>query len=280
MPESLNPRPLVSVIIPTFNRVGFLAEAVPSVLAQSLRDFELIIVDDGSTDETQSVYGKIPEVRYLRQPHLGVSAARNLGIRHARGSLISFLDSDDLWTRHKLARQVAWMDSHPDVQLCHTNEIWIRHGRRVNQKRIHQKYGGWIYPHCLPRCIVSPSSVLLRRELFEITGVFDEALPICEDYDLWLRITSRYEAGFIDEPLIIKRGGHPDQLSQSEWGIDRYRVTALLKMLGQQGLRQDWREMTLAMLKRKCEILASGYRKRGNRLEAERYSNLAEAETP
>ncbi|KAA0222599.1 glycosyltransferase [candidate division KSB1 bacterium] len=267
--------PLTSIIIPTYNRAAFLREAIASVLAQSARDFELLIVDDGSTDDTAKMCAAFGgQIHYISQAHRGVSAARNHGIRLARGRLITFLDSDDLWTPHKLAQQLAWMQQHSGMLLCYTNEIWIRHGRRVNQKLIHRKYGGWIYPYCLPRCIISPSSVLMRRELFEEIGVFDENLPVCEDYDLWLRVAARVEVGFIDEPLIIKRGGHGDQLSQSEWGSDRYRVAALLKMLADDRLNGEWRKATLAMLSQKCQILSQGFAKRSKLAEAAYYEEL------
>ncbi len=265
----------VSVIIPTFNRAAMLVEAIASVLAQSERNFELLIIDDGSTDDTRTQCENFGHaLRYFYQDHRGVSAARNFGLQCAQGNLIAFLDSDDLWQKHKLRRQVEWMNAHPGILLCHTNEIWIRRGQRVNQKKIHQKAGGWIYPLCLPRCMISPSSVLVRRELFEHVGVFDEALPICEDYDLWLRIASRFEVGFIDEPLIIKRGGHADQLSHSDWGIDRYRVIALQKILRSTALSQDWRAQTEAVLREKCRILALGYRKRGKLEEADYFLSL------
>ncbi|MGH7494683.1 MAG: glycosyltransferase [bacterium] len=266
----------ISVIVPTFNRSAFLREAVDSVLNQTSGDLELIVVDDGSTDDTVALcVGYGDKLHYLSQSHRGVSAARNLGLQHARGPLLAFLDSDDLWTPSKLARQVEWMAAHPEVQLCHTNETWIRRGLRVNQKKIHQKAGGWIYPLCLPRCLISPSSVLMRRELFGYIGVFDEALPVCEDYDLWLRATSRFSVGFLDEPLIVKRGGHGDQLSHSEWGIDRYRVYALLKILAAGGLPDDWREQSVATLKRKCHILATGYRKHGHIMEAHLFTEVS-----
>ncbi len=268
--------PLVSAIIPTYNRAAFLREAIDSVLAQTERDFELIVVDDGSSDETRSLCGSYGDkLRYFFQSPRGVSAARNSGLRQARGRWVAFLDSDDLWAPNKLARQVEWMAAHPEILLCYTDEIWIRRGRRVNQKKIHHKAGGWIYPLCLPLCLISPSSVLMRRELFEQAGVFDEALPICEDYDLWLRLTARFEAGFIAAPLITKRGGHQDQLSQREWGIDGYRVYALLKILLDPHLTGDWRKQTVATLKRKCHILANGYQKRGNIMEANLFSEIS-----
>jgi glycosyltransferase involved in cell wall biosynthesis len=266
---------MTSVIIPTFNRAAFLREAIGSVLAQTEKDFELIVVDDGSTDRTRELvveYGD--RVRYFFQSNAGVSAARNLGIRHARGKFITFLDSDDLWLPKKLARQLQWMAAHPSLMLCYTDEIWIRRGVRVNQKLIHAKSGGWIYPLCLPRCIISPSSVLMRRELFEAVGLFDEQLPVCEDYDLWLRIATRFEVGYIAEPLIVKRGGHPDQLSHREWGNDRYRVAALRKIYETGVLDETARRLTAAMICTKCKILENGFRKRHKEDEAKFYADL------
>lgn len=268
---------MTSVIIPTFNRAVFLREAIDSVLAQTEKDFELIVVDDGSTDHTRELVAEYDDrIRYFFQPNAGASAARNLGIRHARGDFITFLDSDDLWLPKKLARQIQWMAAYPHLLLCYTDEIWIRHGVRVNQKMIHAKAGGWIYPLCLPRCIISPSSVLMRRELFDAIGWFDEQLPVCEDYDFWLRVASRFEVGFISEPLIVKRGGHPDQLSQREWGNDCYRVTALLKIYASGVLDEAARRLTAAMICLKCRILENGFHKRQKLNEAEIYADLKE----
>jgi glycosyltransferase involved in cell wall biosynthesis len=268
---------MTSVIIPTFNRAAFLREAIDSVRAQTEKDFELIVVDDGSTDDTRALVAEYGDrIRYFVQPNAGVSAARNLGIRHARGKFIAFLDSDDLWLPKKLARQMQWMAAHPNLLLCYTDEVWIRRGVRVNQKLIHAKAGGWIYPLCLPRCIISPSSVLLRREVFDAVGWFDEQLPVCEDYDLWLRAASRFEVGFIPELLIVKRGGHPDQLSQREWGNDRYRVAALRKIYASGVLDETARRLTAAMICAKCRILENGFRKRQKSNEAQLYADLKE----
>ncbi|MGH7598337.1 MAG: glycosyltransferase [bacterium] len=268
---------MTSVIIPTFNRAAFLREAIDSVLAQTEKDFELIVVDDGSTDHTRDLVAEYGDrIRYFFQPNAGASAARNLGIRHARGNFMAFLDSDDLWLPKKLARQMQWMAAHPDILLCYTDEIWIRRGVRVNQKMIHAKAGGQIYPLCLPRCIISPSSVLMRRELFDAVGLFDEQLPVCEDYDLWLRVAARFEVGFIPELLIVKRGGHSDQLSQRDWGNDRYRVTALGKIYASGVLDQTARKLTAAMICLKCRVLENGFHKRQKLGEAKFYADLKE----
>lgn len=269
--------PRVSVIIPTYNRKDFLLEAVDSVLAQTYEDFELIVVDDGSTDDTEEVLTSNDErLIYIYQVNRGVSAARNRGIELARGEFIAFLDSDDLWLPTKLQVQVAFMDQHHEAEICYTDEVWIRHGVRVNPKRKHAKYSGWIYPHCLTLCIISPSSALIRRGFFEEVGTFDPHLPVCEDYDFWLRVTSRIPVFFIPQRLIVKRGGHPDQLSQRSWGNDRYRVRALVKILESGILDPQMRELTIKELHRKCQILVNGYQKRGNEEEAKYYRELLE----
>jgi glycosyltransferase involved in cell wall biosynthesis len=220
-------------------------------------------VDDGSEDGTAEVVQQFAGVQYVYQANRGVSAARNVGVARARGELIAFLDSDDLWQPHKLRHQVAFFDQHPDVHLCHTDEVWIRNGVRVNPHLKHRKTGGDIFLRSLELCLVSPSAVMMRRALFEQLGGFDETLPACEDYDLWLRITARLPVHFIALPLVVKRGGHADQLSHRFWGMDRFRVQSLCKLLESEVLSEEQRRLTVAMLRKKCTILAHGARKRG-----------------
>ncbi len=268
--------PKVSVVIPTYNRLQMVKEAVESVLVQDFEDFELIVVDDGSTDGTAEAireYGG--RVRLIEHPHnRGVSAARNTGILHSRGKYIAFLDSDDLWVKGKLKIQVNFLDENPQYPLCYTDEIWIRKGKRVNPMKKHSKYSGWIFEKCLPLCIISPSSAMMRKTLFQKVGLFDEALPVCEDYDFWLRVSVRFPIFFINKKLIIKRGGHPDQLSQRSWGNDRYRVIALEKLLSEFPLKEQEREMVLGEMKKKCQILSKGFLKRGNELEGRFYQEV------
>ena len=258
----------VSVIIPTFNRAAMLAEALDSVLAQDFDAFELILVDDGSADRTQQVlapYGY--RLRVARQENRGVSAARNLGVALGRGELIAFLDSDDLWRPGKLRTQAAYMDAHPELGICQTEEIWIRDGRRVNPRLRHRKAAGMFFERSLELCLVSPSAVMMRRHLFERVGGFDESLPACEDYDLWLRIGCRQPVGLIDAPLVVKRGGHPDQLSRQP-GLDRYRIRAIAKLLDGGLLDAAQRRAALRVLAAKCAIYAQGCRRRGREKEA------------
>lgn len=265
----------VSVIIPTYNRAWCLPRAVTSVLAQTFQDFELIIVDDGSCDDTARIASswKHP-VRFLRQENRGVSAARNRGIRASRGRLLAFLDSDDGWQPDKLARQVAFFEAHPAAAICQTDEIWIRRGVRVNPKNRHRKPAGWIFEASLALCLVSPSAVMMRRELFDRVGLFDEELPACEDYDLWLRVSARYPIHLIEEPLVVKHGGHPDQLS-SQHSLDRYRIRSLDKLLRGGTLSPEQSRAAAVKLSEKCVIYAAGCRKRGKIQDAETYEALA-----
>ena len=268
--------PKVSVIIPTYNRLPMLREAIQSVLKQDFEDFELIVVDDGSIDGTIEEIRKFGgRVRLLQHPeNQGVSAARNKGILHAKGKYIAFLDSDDQWVKGKLKIQVTFLHENPHYPLCYTDEIWIRGGKRVNPMVKHAKYSGWIFEKCLPLCIISPSSAMMRKTLFSKVGLFDEALPVCEDYDFWLRISARFPIFFIDRKLIIKRGGHSDQLSNRSWGNDRYRVIALEKLLSEPYITQEEREMILKEMKKKCQILYKGFLKRGKEIEAKHYQEI------
>jgi len=260
--------PKVSVIVPTYNRADRLEEAINSVINQTYQDFELIVVDDGSIDNTSKVVKSFPNVQYLSmENNSGVSKARNTGLDIAKGEFICFLDSDDLWNEKKLQIQVHWMENNTDSQICYTDEIWIRNGVRVNQMNRHRKHSGDIFRYCLALCIVSPSSVMIRAKLFDEIGNFDESLPACEDYDLWLRIALKYAFHFIEEPLIIKKGGHADQLSRKFWGMDRFRVAALKKLLDKNLLDQEKLQLTRSALIEKCSILIQGFEKRGKKEE-------------
>ncbi|MFO7891418.1 MAG: glycosyltransferase [bacterium] len=267
--------PFISIIIPTFNRKSRIITAIDSVLRQTYQNFELIIIDDGSTDNTEKAIKSYEnKVKYFYQTHRGVSAARNSGIQKSKGDYICFLDSDDEWVENKLETQVTLVRSDPQIKICYTDEIWIRNGVRVNPKKIHQKYSGRIYQRCLPLCIISPSSVMIHRDVFEQAGRFDPQMTVCEDYDLWLRISHHYPVTFIPQPLIIKKGGHEDQLSQKFWGMDRYRVKAMEKMLQKDNLSLKDKKATIKMLQRKCDILSNGFLKRGKKQQAEYFISL------
>jgi GT2 family glycosyltransferase len=266
--------PVVSVIIPTYNRWPMIAEAVESVLEQAYRSFEIIVVDDGSTDGTKQRLKKYgSSVLVISRQRSGVAASRNYGIRIAQGRYMAFLDSDDLWLPQKLTIQTSFMEQHPEVKICQTEEIWIRHGAKVNPKAKHAKPSGDIFRRSLDLCLVSPSAVMMMRDLLDQFGGFDESFPVCEDYDLWLRIAKEQAIPLIPEPLVVKRGGHADQLSHSTWGLDRYRVQSLRNLL-RNGLLGEKRNWVLETLDRKIFILSQGARKRGKQDEAAAYEAI------
>jgi len=262
----------VSAVIPTFNRGHCLLRAINSVLAQTTPVDEIIVVDDGSDDKTYDLLvkselldmrGQLPNIRYLYQENKGVSAARNLGIKEAENEYIALLDSDDAWAETKIERQAFKLEKKNfSCRITHTEEIWLKDGQRINPKKKHKKSGGFIFEKCLPLCCISPSSVLLHRTLFNDYGFFDEKLPACEDYDMWLRLCAFEEVLFVEEALTIKYGGHADQLSRAFWGMDRFRVLALEKLINSGKLSKTQRSQALEMLVKKIEILLLGAKKR------------------
>ncbi len=254
-------KPLVSVIIPTRDRAAFLVEAITSVLKQDYRPWELIVVDDGSQDETPYLMPRYP-LLYVRGPQRGVAAARNAGLKRAKGFYVAFLDSDDLWLPQKLSAQVAFFERHPSAVAVQVEEIWIRRGRRVNPRRKHRKPSGYFFDRALKLCLVSPSGVMLRRDVLVELGGFDPSFPVCEDYELWLRLLARYPVYLIPKPLVIKRGGHEDQLSRRP-GLDYYRLRALAKLLAQEPrLTPAMRLLLQQEAQKKARIFLSGAQKR------------------
>ena len=258
----------ISVIIPTYNRKNTLPRAVESVLNQTYKPVKIIVVDDGSTDGTKEWFSEMyPLVHYIYQVNSGVSSARNTGINSARGNWIALLDSDDEWLPDKLELQVKLLQNNAELRFCHTNEIWIRNGVRINQMKKHQKYGGNIFKKCLDICRISPSSSLFHTSVIKDVGRFDESLDVCEDYDLWLRITAKYPVLFLDQPLIKKFGGHTDQLSRVFGGIEQYRIRSLEKILTSISLTGSQFEAARDMLIHKLQIYAKGLKKREKNIE-------------
>lgn len=220
------------------------------------------MVDDGSTDETPRLITRYPVV-YHRKAKGGPASARNRGIRISRGEFIAFLDSDDLWLPEKLERQVAFFESHPEAVAVQPEEIWIKNGRRVFPKSKHRKPNGYFFDRAVKLCLVSPSGVMLRRRIFDEIGLFDENFPVCEDYELWLRLAARYPVYLIPDPLLIKRGGHPDQLSSTP-GLDFWRLKALAKIFNDPVLTPEMRFMVAVEARRKAEIFIRGALRHGN----------------
>jgi len=273
----------ISVVIPIYNRQDLLSRAIDSVLQQTRPADEIIVVNDGSTDGTSKAlrqYGN--QIKILNQTNQGVSAARNAGIRNAIGNWIALLDSDDAWLPEKLQQAENFIHKNPETQIFQSEELWVRNGRRVNPKNKHKKIGGDIFSASLPLCIVSPSAVLIHKPLLDEMGLFDESFPVCEDYDLWLRISQRFPFGLDPFPGIIKYGGHADQLSTKYWGMDRFRIRALEKLLDNNHLTESQRNQVLNELLKKLEILISGYEKHHRdthhyRQQLSHYKNLLSA---
>lgn len=257
----------ISVVIPTYNRKELLKRSIDSVINQTIKPSEIIIVDDGSNDGTEEmVKKKYDSLKLIKQKNKGASAARNSGIKASSGEWICFLDSDDEWINDKLEKQIIAVANNSDYKFFHSNEIWIKNGKRINQKKKHKKYGGDIFKKCLDMCRISPSSVLINKSIFEEIGFFNENLVVCEDYELWLRICDKYEVFFIDEPLIFKYGGHQGQLSYSIDSIEYHRIKALEYLLST-GLSKENRDYTIQMLISKISIYLNGLIKRGKKHE-------------
>ena len=252
----------ISVVIPSYNRKDFLKRSIDSAINQTKKPLEIIVVDDGSTDGTETmIKSDYDFVKFIKQKNKGVSAARNIGIKVSIGEWICFLDSDDEWKKDKLEKQINAMKSNPGYKFFHSNEIWIKNGLRINQKKKHKKYGGDIFDKCLDMCRISPSSVMINKTVFDEVGNFNEDLVVCEDYELWLRICDKYKVFFIDEPLIIKYGGHQGQLSYSIESIENHRIKAL-EYLTLENLNRKNKRHAIQMLLSKLNIYLKGLVKR------------------
>jgi len=267
----------ISVVIPSYNRRHTLERALQSVFEQTSPVDEVILVDDGSTDGSSEMVRQLfPQIEVLTQPNLGVSAARNRGITAARFEWIALLDSDDSWLPHKIDQIRRAQKLQPGFVLYHSDEIWMRRGVRVNPMQKHRKSGGWIFEQCLPLCAISPSATVISKSTIESLGMFDEQLPACEDYDLWLRLCHRFPVHFINQPLITKYGGHDDQLSQQHPVMDRFRIRALHRLLTNEILKPEFRHAAEAMLSRKLDILLKGAIKHQNQPLIEEFGPLRE----
>ncbi|MFH1728631.1 MAG: glycosyltransferase [Pseudomonadota bacterium] len=283
--------PLVSVIIPTYNRYPLVNNAIESILSQKYAKrlsassfqpsakkdifYEIIVVDDASSDETFNELSNNKKINYIRlDANKGVSNARNIGIKAAKGEWIALLDSDDTWMPEKLSYQMGYFRKHNNIKICQTDEIWIRNGMRVNPKNKHSKPSGWIFDKILTMCLVSPSASIIYKEVFEKIGFFDEDLEVCEDYDFWIRASLYYEIKFINMKLITKNGGHEDQLSRKHWGMDRFRIQSLEKILSTCELNDEQTKLIKNEILKKATILKNGAEKRENKEILEKMNSI------
>lgn len=251
----------VDIIVPSYNRKAFLKKAVRSVYKQTYSNWRLIIIDDGSTDGTHlEDYGSRTQL-FRFDENKGVSFARNQGIKNSSAEWLAFLDSDDEWMPSKLEKQIQLAHKNPSAKWIHCNEIWIKNNQLLNQKKQHEKSGGRIFDRCVSLCCVSPSAVLIKRELFEELGFFREDFPVCEDYELWLRLSASYNIFFLEEALVVKQGGHPDQLSKKFKAMDYWRVKALIPFLKDGRLSLEERRKVRHSLLKRTDILLKGYKK-------------------
>lgn len=267
----------IDVIVPTFNRAHTVSRAIDSVLNQTYKDFNLYIVDDGSTDETLHLlekYKLLPNVHILTMENRGVSSARNLAVKNSSAPWISFLDSDDEWLPNKLEVQTAFLKVNTQFRFLHSEEIWVRNGVRVNPKVKHQKSNENIFLRSLDFCLISPSTVIMKRDLFLECGLFDETFIVCEDYDLWLKVLAREEIGFTNEHVTIKNGGHEDQLSTKFVAMDYWRIKSLASLYQSHHLSNEKKEQIRNVILKKSEILLRGYLKHQNNKAFEEVSSM------
>ena len=256
----------ISVVIPTLNRINTLQRALDSVINQTYKPAEIIVVDNGSSDGTlKFLREQYPKITILTENKIGVSSARNKGIKQSINQWIALLDSDDAWHPRKLEIQTSMLDSAlKEYNLIHTDEVWFRNNKHINQMKKHKKQGGYIFERCLSLCCISPSSVLFKKNILDKVGLFDESLPVCEDYDMWLKICSSEEVLFAQDKLTYKYGGHKDQLSKSYWGMDRFRIKSIENIIKNFDLTYKQKKQAKKELIKKLKIIINGAFKRNN----------------
>ncbi len=240
----LSEKPLVSVILPTYNRSELLPQSIDSVLSQSYANVELIVVDDGSTDDTEAVVRACsPAIRYVRQPHTGVAAARNRGLIEARGELIAFQDSDDLWRPGKLDRQVELMQQRPNAGMVYTSHRITDLAGNVIGGRWKQLHSGCVTDALFQTMFVIMPSTVVRRTVVQRVGQFNTALRINSDYEYWLRASLVTEFAAIDESLVDERQS-PNRLTSARAEAATLQYEMLVKFYWDQGGRAAIRPET------------------------------------
>jgi glycosyltransferase involved in cell wall biosynthesis len=263
--------PRVSVIIPTFNRRDYLPIALDSVLAQTYTDYEIVIIDDGSTDDTRDILAPYEKsIRYFYQENLGIAAARNRGIEESRGTYLALLDSDDYWLPGKLACQVEGLEKNPQWGMVATRCSSISPDGRF---RRHNRPGksGWILTDLFKSNFIRTSSAMITRQCLEQVGLFDTSLPECEEYDLWLRIAHRYPIGFITQPLTVYTD-NPHGVSTDSLAGRHVRIRVLDKEYLRECLPPALYRRRMA---RNYHYLGRHYLRRGRRSEGKNYLRQA-----
>ena len=225
--------PLVSVVLPTYNCARFLPESVGAVLSQTYTHYEVIVVDDGSTDNTKDVLNPfMQKIRYIKlEQNKGLPVARNTGIQSARGKYVAFIDADDLWLPEKLQTDIEYFETHPEVSMVYSKHINIdEKGRVVNGSVKKQLPSGNVFTQLFSeQNFVIASSVVVRKNVFETTGLFDEQLFNCQDWDLWLRIAFHFQVAGINKPL-VKYRHNPHSLSKNRNNVLKYQKIVIDKI--------------------------------------------------
>ena len=272
----------IAVIVPVFNRASLAERALRSVRKQSLAAAEFVVVDDGSSEAMDALRADVLSGggRWITLPeNRGPAAARNAGVAETSSPWITFLDSDDEWASWKLERQLAWHQSHPDMRISQAQDQWFRKGEAILRPSHWQMQEGDLFAESVERCSITPSAVMLHRTIWDELGGFDERFRVCEDYELWLRLTREYPVGLVGgEPFVRRHGGRPDQLSSITPAMDRHRIAALLELLDSGSLSPSQQDHVLRGIKEKATILAAGAAKRGRPGRAAFYHELGQAD--
>lgn len=290
----------VTVVVPTCNRKDFVTQALHSVFSQNYRNFEIVVVDDGSTDGTAAhllrtfgaearavelVARRNPAaltpfyhtfthqgllVRYEYHQNRGLGAARNRGIRHARGSYIAFLEAEDIWEPGHLRSQIDFLEGHRGACIARVGERPAKEGPRSRRARRGEVASGNLFAQALEQAPAGISCAVVHRSCFAECGEFDENMPACEDYDLWLRLTARFPVYYVEGPEVTRRAPRPDG-SPHAWTSDRFRVYSLEKSFQSGQLDSEQRFLVSQALVRRCERLVEGYRRQKSEERANFY---------
>jgi glycosyltransferase involved in cell wall biosynthesis len=262
--------PQVSVVIPSYNSAGYIVAAVESARAQTFTDIEILVVDDGSTDDTRAVVAPYETVsgtpvRYIHQANAGVSAARNKGIAQSRGRYVAFLDADDLWLPQKLERQMAALAANPAAGACHTANFLVDDNLNPLGEH-HCPRVGAVLEDLLFRgnAVGTPSSVVVEKRWLEKTGGFNDAFSHSADWDMWIRLAQHTEFVYVDEPL-LKYRWHANNMSRNVPLIESDTLAALRAAFDDPALPVSLRKRRAEAIGRQWMVVAGCYFQAGRR---------------